>query len=115
MGDRTDVFKDELASPGFVKTSRTAGPRLSAGQRTALVRKGNELFNAGQIEQAKRIFLTAHYTDGLVRIGDYYMKKNRPLDAFRMYWIAPDSHKSEHLIERMAGVIRGWLRESEDA
>jgi len=115
MSDRSDVFKDELAAPGFVKTSRADGPQLAAGQRTALVRKGNELFNKGQIEQAKRIFLTAHYTDGLVRIGDHYMNEHRPLDAFRMYWVAPESHKSEYLIERMAGVIRGWLQESDDA
>lgn len=108
------MFKDELASPGFVKTGRDAEPSLSASQRSALVRKGNELFNAGQIEQAKRIFITARYTDGLVRMGDYYAKKNRPLDAFRMYWIAPDRGKSEYMIERMACVVRTWLKEGID-
>ena len=115
MSKRADVFNDELAAPGFIKTSAVGSTTLSAQQRTVLIRKGNELFNKGHLEQAKRIFLTARYTDGIVRIGDYYMKKNQPLEAFRMYWLAPDRSKSEHLIERMAGVIRGWLKESNDA
>jgi hypothetical protein len=114
MSERADVFKDELASPGFIKTGRDRGPSISAAQRIALVRKGNELFNKGSVEQAKRIFLTARYTDGLVRVGDYYMKQNQPLEAFRMYWIAPDRHKSDYLLERMAGIIRSWLAESDD-
>ena len=115
MSKRADVFKDELAAPGFIKTSAVGTANLSAQQRTVLVRKGNELFNNGNIDQAKRIFLTAGYTDGIVRIGDYYMKQKQPLEAFRMYWLAPDRSKSEHLIERMAGVIRGWMKESNDA
>jgi len=114
MGERTQAFRDDLAAPGFIKTAKASGPSLSAQQRTILVRKGNELFNAGNIEQAKRIFVTAHYTDGIVRVGDYYMKHNDPLEAFRMYWLAPERAKSEHLIERMAGVVRSWLKESGD-
>ncbi|MFW5683921.1 MAG: hypothetical protein ACOC1I_03635 [Spirochaetota bacterium] len=115
MSKRTDAFRDDLAAPGFIKTSGTGGAQLSAQQRSVLVRKGNELFNQGQVEQAKRIFLTARYTDGIIRVGDHYMKKNQPLEAFRMYWLAPDRTKSEQLIEKMAGVIRGWLKESEHA
>ena len=114
MSDRTDVFRDELAAPGFIKTSRAQSPELSGEQRTALVRKGNELFNQGQVEQAKRVFITTRYTDGLVRVGDYYMKHDQPLEAFRMYWIAPDRRKADQLIERMAGVVRSWLKESEN-
>jgi hypothetical protein len=112
MSREADAFKDELAAPGFIKTS--AAP-LSAQQRAILIRKGNELFNKGDVEQSKRIFLTARYTDGIIRLGDYYMKKNQPLEAFRMYWLAPDRRKSDQLIEKMAGVVRGWLKESEDA
>lgn len=114
MSERTDVFNDELAAPGFIKTSRDEGPQLTREQRTVLIRKGNELFNRGQIEGAKRVFITTHYTDGLVRVGDYYMKQNQPLEAFRMYWIAPDRRKADQLIEKMAGVVRSWLKESVD-
>lgn len=113
MGEQ-NVFNDDLAAPGFVKTSRTAPGSLSSQQRTLLIRRGNELFNKGDIDQAKRIFLTAHYTDGMIRLGDHYMKQNLPLEAFRMYWLAPDRHKSDYLIERMAGVVRSWLKESRD-
>lgn len=111
LADRKQVFRDELAAQGFIKTSREAGPSISSQQRTVLVRKGNELFNKGQIEQAKRIFLTAWYTDGLIRIGNYYEEQNKPLEAFRMYWLAPERRKVDYLVERMAGVIREWLRE----
>lgn len=115
MSERTEVFRDELAAPGFIKTARDATVRLSAQQRIVLIRKGNELFNAGRIDQAKRIFITAHYTDGIIRVGDYYMDQKEPLEAFRMYWLAPERRKSEYLIERMAAVVRSWLKESGDA
>jgi len=114
MDERTRRISDDLAAPGFIKTGRSEVP-LSAQQRTVLIRKGNELFNRGNVEQAKRIFVTAHYTDGMIRVGDYYMKQNEPLEAFRMYWLAPERRKSEYLIERMAGVVRNWLKEPEDA
>lgn len=115
MSEKPPPLRDDLAAPGFLKTSRGPVGQLSAQQRTMLIRKGNDLFNHGRTEEAKRIFLTTGYTDGLVRVGDYYLKHNEPLEAFRMYWLAPERHKSEHLIERMAAVVRSWLRESEDA
>ncbi len=111
--DRASAFRPDLASAGFIKTSRANGPSISSQQRSALVRKGNELFNAGQVEQAKRVFLTAHYTDGLVRIGKYYEEKNMPLEAFRMYWLAPEQRKVDYMVEQMAGVIREWLHDDE--
>ena len=75
------------------------------------MRKGNELFNNGKIEQAKRVFITVAYGDGLSRIGDYYRNQNRPLDAVRMYWLAGDKRKLEPELEKMAMVIRHWLQE----
>lgn len=113
MSDRTKVFRDDLAAPGFIKTSATGSTTLSSQQRTVLIRKGNELFNAGRINEAKRIFLTARYTDGIIRLGDHYMRQNQPLEAFRMYWLAPERRKADQLIEQMAGVVRKWLREAE--
>jgi len=109
MTDRSDVFNQSLTAPGFIKT--TGRSEIEPGQRAALIRRGNELFNSGKFEEAKRIFVTTRYTDGLVRLGDYYYKQKEILEAFRMYWLAPDHHKTDYLIERMAGVVRGWLRE----
>ncbi len=114
MGEKGTRLRDDLAAPGFLKTNRGPTGQLSAQQRTMLIRKGNELYNRGRIDEAKRIFLTTGYTDGLIRVGDYYLQRREPLEAFRMYWLAPERHKSEYLIERMAAVVRSWLKESQD-
>jgi hypothetical protein len=96
----------------FVKT--TASTPVEGTQKAALNRKGNVLFNSGDIENARRIFLTTGYSDGLSRIGDYYQSQGRPLEALRMYWIAPDRVKSEPVIMRIAGLLRDLIREEED-
>jgi tetratricopeptide (TPR) repeat protein len=97
--------------PGFVKVSQDRRPKLSKEQRTQLIRKGNELFNAQRYDEARRIFLTAGYSDGLIRLGDYYYKHKQPLEAFKMYWQASASDRSDQMIEQMAGVVRHWLQE----
>ncbi|MDR2397438.1 MAG: hypothetical protein LBD74_01605, partial [Spirochaetaceae bacterium] len=71
----------------FTKT--TQGFKIDSAQKAALNRKGNMLYNAGDIEGAKKIFLTTGYSDGISRIGDYYKSQDRYVDALRMYWIAP--------------------------
>ncbi|MBN1686253.1 MAG: hypothetical protein JW852_06335 [Spirochaetales bacterium] len=96
---------------GFLKISLPEQARLSANDRVALIRKGNEFFNAGRIEDAKKIFITTRYGDGLARIGDYYVGKQDPLEALRMYWIAPAPQKRERLVEKAAGVVRTWMME----
>jgi len=100
---------------GFLRTSRDHLPPVSREQRTALIRKGNELFNRGKVDEAKRIFLTVGYSDGLIRLGDYYTEKNDSLEAFRMYWLAPDRKRAGQLIEKMAGIVRHWLGEERDS
>ena len=107
MGDDTTVRPN-----GFTKT--TAAPALSAQQKTLLIRKGNEFFNNGKFEEAKRIFLTVRYSDGLIRIGDYYAKKNNAVEAIRMYRVAPDPRRVSEMAEKIAGVIRIWLNESKE-
>ena len=101
----------EQSSEAFLKVSQKNLPPLTAQQKAVLVRKGNELFNGGKIEEAKRLFLTVGYSDGLIRLGDLYYKRNQPLEAFRMYWLAPDTRKRDMMVERMAAIIRKWLRE----
>ena len=101
-------------APGFIKVSSDELPSLSPEKRSALVRKGNELYNQGKLADAQRIFLTARYSDGLIRLGEQYRKKQRPLEAFRMFWQAGDSARSDAMIEKMAGVVRHWLHESSE-
>ncbi|MDR2499786.1 MAG: hypothetical protein LBD37_01735 [Treponema sp.] len=96
----------------FIKTLQK--PAMDGAQKAALNRKGNRLYNAGDIEGARRIFLTTGYSDGLVRIGDYYKSKGRKLDALRMYWIAPDKTKSESIIMELSALIKNLIHEDEE-
>ena len=100
-----------LQDSGFIKVASDRPTHIDSQTRVALIRKGNELFNNGKIEQAKRVFITVAYSDGLTRVGDYYRNQNRPLDAFRMYWLAGDKRNLEPELEKMAQVIRHWLQE----
>ncbi len=104
---------EKMPREGFLKVLRDERVELSNQQRTALIRKGNELFNAGEIEKAKRVFLTAGYGDGLSRIGDHYYKEDRPLEALRMYWLAPAPDKRERLVEKLSSIVQTWLVEDE--
>lgn len=98
-----------IPEEGFIKLGSTERKKLDPAQRSALIRKGNELFNSGNIKTSKRIFLTTGYSDGLERIGDYYKEKGEIFEALRMYWIAPAPGKKEQLIEQCAAVIEHWL------
>jgi hypothetical protein len=100
-----------LPKEGFLKVGSQKTESLTGQQRTALIRKGNELFNAGEVERAKRIFLTTGYADGIIRVGDAYYKKRDPLEAFRMYWMAPAPDKRAEMIEKMALIVHRWLKE----
>jgi hypothetical protein len=102
-------FEDQAV---FLKT--VSKPPISSEQKAALNRKGNILYNQGKIEDARRIFLTTGYSDGLVRIGDFYMAKGRILDALRMYWIAPDKKKSAPIIIEISEIIKSMIHEKED-
>jgi hypothetical protein len=102
-----EKFDDQNA---FVKTTKKPAA-IEGTQKAALNRKGNTLFNSGDIEGARRIFLTTGYSDGLVRVGDYYHSKGRPLDALRMYWIAPDRKKAEPIIVQISAVIQSLLHD----
>ena len=91
----------------FIKT--TVKPVMDSAQKAALNRKGNVLYNSGDIEAARRIFMTTGYSDGLSRIGDYYKSKGRLLEALRMYWLAPDRNKAEPLIMQLSVVIQNLI------
>jgi len=104
-----DKFDNES---GFIKT--TVPPGVDSAQKAALNRKGNVLFNSGDIEGARRIFITTGYSDGLSRVGDYYKSQNRLIEALQMYWIAPDRTKYEPILEQLSGVIRNLIQEDEN-
>jgi hypothetical protein len=101
-------FEDQAV---FIKTG--AKPVMDAAQKAALNRRGNILYNSGDIERARQIFLTTGYSDGISRIGDHYKSKGRSLDALRMYWIAPDKTKAEKIIVELSGLIKNLIHEEE--
>ena len=101
-----EKFEEENA---FIKT--TSPQQVEGAQKAALNRKGNMLYNSGEIEKARRIFLTTGYSDGLSRVGDYYKSQNRMLDALRMYWIAPDRTKLEPLLMQLAGLLQNFIQD----
>ena len=103
-----EKFQEENA---FIKT--TSSGQIEGSDKAALNRKGNMLYNNGEIEKARRIFLTTGYSDGISRVGDYYKSQNKMLDALRMYWIAPDRTKSEPLLMDLAGLLQGLIHEEE--
>lgn len=105
------IFEKHDEENAFIKVSIPKD--VKGSQKAALNRKGNQLFNNGDIEAAKRVFLTTGYSDGLRRVGDHYKNKNRLIEALRMYWIAPDKTKTEPIIEQLAGVIQSLIHEEE--
>ena len=101
-----EKFDDKNA---FIKVT-TPSP-VEGSDKAALNRKGNQMFNEGNIEGARRIFMTTGYSDGLSRVGDFYTKKDRPLEALRMYWTGHDKKKSEPLIEKLGLLLQNILQE----
>lgn len=98
-----------IPEEGFLKIPESGGIPLSPERKVILIRKGNQLFNEGDIETAGRIFMTIGYTDGLVRVGDYHYSRNNTLEALRMYKAAPAQDKVDMIVEKMAHVVRSWL------
>lgn len=107
--DYKKIFERFEEPHTFIKT--THKPAMDGSQKAALNRKGNMLYNAGDIEGARRIFLTTGYSDGLSRIGDTYKAQNRYLDALNMYRIAPNQKKFESLIENLSVIIKNLIHE----
>jgi len=110
--DYKETFKKFDNENSFIKVSVPAP--VEGSQKAALNRRGNQKFNDGDIEGAKRIFMTTGYSDGLSRVGDYYKSKSRPLEALRMYWMAHDRKKSEFLVEQAAYILSSLIHEDED-
>jgi len=85
---------------------------LTPKERLILIRKGNELFNNGDIEKAAKIFVTTSYKDGLIRVGDYYyFDKKKPLKALHFYIEAKYEKRISELTERIVAVLKKWLSE----
>ena len=90
----------------FIKVTENALTPLSSEQKVVLNRRGNQLFNEGFIIEAQRIFVTTGYSDGLTRVGDYYIAHDNTLEALRMYCLAKNKRKSDPIIDSLVRLIR---------
>ncbi len=97
----------------LIKTSDAPARGMEESDKAKLNRKGNELFNRGELETARRIFQTTGYSDGLIRIGERYMERGRPVDALKMYWLAKDRARTEKLVELAVLAIQKMMRDEE--
>ena len=84
---------------------------MTEKERVALIRKGNELYNEGKIEEAIRIFSATGYKDGLTRVGDlYYFDKKMPLIAYKYYKLAGRKDRIDDIFMRMIFALTSWVK-----
>ena len=102
-----------IQNKGFIKVTDAPVSGLTSEQKAILNRKGNVLFNQGEIDSARRLFITTGYSDGLTRVGDYYAQQNKELQALKLYWLAHNKRKSEPIIQKMATLISTLLNNEE--
>lgn len=98
---------------------------INDSTKSALIRKGNELFNQRDIDGAYRCYITASYFAGIEKIADYYnFEKKNPLKAMQLYKfiLKEDSNlggnirakkKLDILSQSVVKILRKWLKEDE--
>lgn len=114
MNKNVEEVLKNIPAQGFIKTTSETNKKISKEDKVALIRKGNEYFNNGKIDIAKKIFTTTGYSDGLIRVGNYYYKQNKPFEALRMYYLAPDKKNVDTIIEKMSHIIQYMLHENKE-
>lgn len=118
MSKRDDLEKSlqqnisqKASSDGFIKVTDNPVKGLTSDQKVILNRKANAMFNNGNVEDARRIFITTGYSDGLTRVGNYYMNKNESLKALKAYFLAHNKRDAEPIYENIAKVISTLISE----
>ena len=106
----TDAVQEQKIPDGFIKVTDNPVDGLNSEQKVILNRKANMMFNNGNIEDARRIYITTGYSDGLTRVGNYYMDKNEGLKALKAYYLAHNKRDAEPIYESIANVISTLLK-----
>ena len=104
------AIKEKAIPDGFIKVTDNPVDGLTSEQKVILNRKANAMFNAGNIEDARRIYITTGYSDGLTRVGNYYMDKNPGIKALKAYYLAHNKRDAEPIYESIANVISTILK-----
>ena len=108
----TMTVQEKAIPEGFIKVTDNPVGGLTSEQKVILNRKANIMFNNGNIEDARRIFTTTGYSDGLTRVGDYYLNKNESLKALKAYYLAHNKRDSEPIYENIAKVLSSLINEN---
>jgi len=88
---------------------------MDSEEKVALVRKGNECFNKGDIAEAIKFFVKAGYKDGIMRVADhYYYDNKRPLIALKFYKMINRKDRIDEIHARMMFALGKWLKPSKD-
>ncbi len=83
--------------------------------RSALIRRGNELYNNGDFKNALKIFLATEYQDGIVRVADHlYYEDENTIGAIKLYKKAGYQRKIDEFAEKAAVTIQAWLAEDKE-
>ncbi|MEE1000247.1 MAG: hypothetical protein UIH41_11350 [Treponemataceae bacterium] len=110
-----DDLKKDFAHPKepghFIKVTDFPVSGLTSEQKVVLNRKGNVFFNQGKILEARRLFITTGYSDGLNRVAEKSMGEGKELDALKLYLLAHNKKNAEPLIEKLAGIISSIIKE----
>ena len=106
----TDTIQEKETPEGFIKVTDNPVGSLTSEQKVILNRKANAMFNAGNIEDARRIFITTGYSDGLTRVGNYYMDHEQSLKALKVYYLAHNKRDAEPIYEDLAQIISTLLK-----
>jgi len=107
----TDRVLRSMPREGFLKVTRPSTPEISSEQKAQLIRKANELFGRGDLDNAKKIFVATRYSDGMIRLGDLYARQKDYLSAFQMYKMAPAPDRAEAMILKLTSVLKKWIKE----
>lgn len=105
-------LKEQEIPDGFIKVTDNPVSGLTSEQKVILNRKANVMFNNGNIEDAKRIYITTGYSDGLTRVGDFYMNKKQSLKALKLYFLAHNKRDARPIYEDIAKVISTLINDS---
>ena len=107
----TDAVQEQKIPDGFIKVTDNPVAGLNSEQKVVLNRKANIMFNNGNIEDARRIYITTGYSDGLTRVGNYYLSKHQSLKALKAYTLAHNKREASQIYEDIAKVISTLLNE----
>lgn len=102
-------LEEQKIPDGFIKVTDNPVKGLTSEQKAIINRKANVMFNNGNIEDARRIFITTGYSDGLTRVGDFYMNKKQSLKALKSYVLAHNNRDAQPIYEDIAKIISTLL------